>query len=227
MRLSLVLLQIALVVVGILVYDLLRGSTADPATAYEGSTDGSDAGQARDGDAPLLRGNVLQNLERRLESVEKRQRALERSVAGRAPVSSGVEGGEGLAPGRMGAADVGDEDVAWFRAVRRRADALDRQETQQAAMDHQLGRLGLDLSEAQAEQVIEVLVDHQRKVREALRGPASPKDPEARTGMMRTFRADLERAIRSLVPPADAEKILAGTARFGNMRSLPDRSPPR
>ena len=233
------LMNVALIALALFVYDSMNSSKRRPARSEEPVYDPLQADDLAigdepdyDADAPLLNAGgaelQVQGLLARIESLEGEiSRLKRRNAAGGS--SGGSSGGLASNGGEVPAVevpDVGDlEDPVFderaLGSIEAYMDEINRRkaiERQRGRIDGQLTRLGLDISDAQREGVINETLAYQQRVAELYKA-GWPKDDAGREDRREAFkvlRTEYESKIGGVVPADMAEKITS--SRLGRSR---------
>lgn len=229
MKLSTVFVQVALVAAGILVYDQIRGSDPVESLNPEPAVVRVEAPAPEPAPAPIvLEGRGVGVLVDQMKDVlsrisdletESRNRVTAVADAGYRPTTS-----EGNAVGTPAEGETyvdengntrrfSDDDVAWFRALKGEVDTMERRERYVTMFDRQLERLGIALTDDQKTKVVDETISFRNKIREAGR-QAGGQSPEDRRASMDTLREEYSQTVFSLVPTAEAEKIVESMGRY-------------
>jgi len=220
------LINLVLVGGGLFLYDSLKGDQA-PRTIESSEYDSLQADDV--GEAPferqapvMLSGGGNDVLARRVEQLEQTVADLRGLLASSQATSPSSATTGGPAPTELPALasrDLLDEerpsyDEATLSSLRSYMDEITRrknEERQRNRVTAELERQGLNLSEEQTKAVVDQTLLHQTKARDLLRQGGWPRDEKGREDRREAFK-DLQgqysSAIRTLVPSADAEKIL-------------------
>jgi hypothetical protein len=227
MKLGYLLVNLALVGGGILVYDLTRKDPAPPSTPAPviAARDESPRPAEPPAEAPRLAGMGLEEAVRRIEELERRLRSVEGAPragvvadgASREPGSTTPSGtAEGDPPAYQVPTSAGFDarTVQEFRVLLEELERQRQEERRADAIRTQLGRLDLMLSTEQTQAVIRETLAYRERVSEAFRqASTSGATREQREASIEPIRADYENALRRQVPEAEVEKILDSLAR--------------
>ena len=239
------LMNLALVVGGIVIYDQLRAEA--PSTTYEaGGIDSvtvanmTDRIRALEDRSPGLKATGLDpNLLARLERLEAKlaiplPAAPRGEAAGEEPGATTTEGGFAL-PDLAEGEKPADADVQRFRRMMDAAEELRREERERERLLAQLKDLDITLNPQQTEKLVEATRAYREKIGEVWRNAfQTPRAQEgdreaareaARVGM-ETLREEFAVTINKFLPSGDAQKIVENLGRvggrgFGNMPGGP------
>jgi hypothetical protein len=166
-------------------------------------------------------------LERKLEGLASRTTAVAASGDTRRPeapeiaatgISEGAEGGE---------PSYSDREIEWFRSLKREVDQIERRERYASMINRQLNRAEVDLSDEQRQQIVDSTIAFRNKLRDEMRqAQERGDDRDARQAVMERLRGEYEQTVYSLLPSADAEKVIESVGRysgFGVRRGGPNR----
>jgi len=247
------LMNVALIAGGIVVYDHLRGE--GPATTYEAGGGGMDSVtvanltdriRALEDRTPGLRATGIDpNLLARLERLESKlsipspaaasdEAAVEDSAA-----SGGTEGGLAL-PDVAEGEQPSSEDVKRFRRMLDAAEEQRRDERERERLLAQLKEMDVTLNAQQTEKLVDATRTYRGKIGEVwrnafqgARGQDADRDAARETARqgMEALREEFAVTINKFLPSGDAQKIVENLARiggrgFGGMVGGPaDRAP--
>lgn len=224
-------LLINLIVVGggLFLYDSLKGDS--PARVSDsGAFDplqADDVGQppARDpADATpaMLSGGGPEALASRVGHLESILRDLRREIARTSASSSTGSGGAALPAGgqlpSLASEDYVEGEEPTYNektltTIESYMDEINRRKTEERQRNRvtaEIKRQGLDLTEGQTKDVVEITLAYQTKSRELVR-KGWPRDETGRTGRKEAYKAlqdEYSASIHELLPAADAEKIM-------------------
>ncbi len=235
MKLSYIVLQIALVGAGILVYDQVRGDHEPAAPVIAGL----DTPRGQPTSAPEIEVMAPVVLEGKgMDAVVDRLVALEQKVAGLAERTTRVVGDSGYPAGRPGAPEIAAEGAAeragdpereyeqreidWFRGLKREADEIERRERYASMINRQLNRADVELSDEQRGRIVDSTIAFRNRMRDEMRqAQERGDDRDARQALIDGIRTEYEQTVYSLLPVGDAEKVIESVGRysgFGNRR---------
>ena len=231
MRLAQVLLTAALVVAGLVAYDLVRGhAPAEPAPAVDAPL--RSPLPAADGRPPpiVIEGSGTEAVLARIERVEAQVGAIQdalsryRFVAADATTPSPRSGG-GAAP-RGGVppfvpppeydpsrSSFRPEDLAWFKALREEVDRVDRAERAATFVRAQIGRTGVRLSDENRERVVVLELARRDRVRDVLRS-STGSTAEGRRVALERLTEEFRRDLAAFLAPDEASAIAKELARY-------------
>jgi hypothetical protein len=229
MKLGYLLINLATVGGGILVYDLVRkdppasGSPVDVAPLAPRE---EPAAEPPPSEGPRLAGAQTEELLRRIEGLERRVRDAEsmpRSVAVVDDAGNRIPGVTPTAPVETdGGSDDTDErgeprsafdprQVQDFRALLEEVEKQRQEERRVEQIKNQFTRMDVQLTDDQQKSVIAETLRYRERVADAFRQATQDKSTrEQRTAVMESLRMDYEVTVRRLVPEAEAQKILEG-----------------
>lgn len=227
MKLATVLVQVALVAAGILVYDQVRGSDPVDLLPPEPSVVRLEAPAPVEPPPPVvLEGKGVGVLVEQMGDVVRRVAGLEKQMKERTvvvgdsgyrptptPGAPGTEPGETYVDENGNTRRFADDEVAWFRALKGEVDAIERRERYVDMFGRQLDRLGISLTDEQQAKVVDQTIAFRAKVRDAGRAAAG-KTQEERRSAMDLLREEYSQTVYSLVPAGDAEKIVESMGRY-------------
>lgn len=226
-----ILISVLTVSAGLLVYDSVREEPLPRVEAPEVYTPILDGDEDRDFEPePYLEGYGLDALALRVDKLERENRALKEALT-----AAGAKVGDDgtISPGSISAGSgfempVVDEGVdadavafdeqflRSFRTALERVESDRREERVVSGLNRQLDRLGVQIDESQRDSVIQSTVDFREKTRSLWRDLPRGSDDDSRERR----RAEFEKlhdaystTIYSLVPTAEAEKIVDGMGR--------------
>lgn len=220
------LFTVPLVGGSLFVYDSLRREPAHtPAEDVALSAAPTARPEAPSGAGPALQADPTAMVERiAREAVERmlRERGPAAAVPSRTEVvgSGGREAPVALSdlpaievPGDLGGdAPVGRYDERSLKVLRAYMEEVERRQREERtveAINDQLTRLGVALTDSQRKSVVDATVRHQQSVRETLRNlPPGQEGREARTAAMQQARDAFSKQVFDLVPAAEAERIV-------------------
>ena len=227
MKLVYVILQVALVGAGILIYDQVRTSEAPPVFPDD-PIDVARAAEPAPREVEVLPPIVLEGTG--VEAMSDRLSALERKVAEararrstevvpdsgyRPPVPSGVDGRDDRERDPETGHAHSTEDIEWFRSLKRGADQIERRERYVSMMNRQLNRLELSLTDSQRQSVIDTTISFREKVQQKMRdAQAKSLDRDARQAVLEQLRGEYESTVYSLIPATEAEKVVQSLGRY-------------
>jgi len=226
MKPAVLLVQVALVAVGILVYDQVRGSEPVGHGLPEVSVVREEVPAPPAPPPVVLEGKGTGVLVEKMGQLDRRLADVERTVAQRTtaaappdtrPVSGSGEGP--VVPEETYVDENGierrfsDEDIRWFRAMKDEVDAIERRERYVEMFDRQLERLGVSLTDHQRDKVVDATIAFREKIRDAGRTRTTQTDEERRAAM-EGLRQEYSNTVFSLVPNAEAEKIVESMGRY-------------
>jgi len=230
--LPLLLINVALVGGGLVIYDQLR-SDAPSATYHTGGVDPvqvSDlesriARLEQSSGAPMLRTGGTEALVQRLESLEQRLARVPPPPRPDGPPAADdprppLERPEMAATGDP-AAQPSEDELRWFRRMREADEQARREERERQQLATMLSSLEINLDEQQMDK----LVVAQRKMRDQMgdiwrnvrRGPDVDREQvrQEMTQKMDSIREEFSVTINKFIPAADAAKIVETTTRTG------------
>lgn len=223
-------LTLVLVAGGLFVYDTFVAERSPPAPTEPLLVDTSPATPtAATPDEPPMRvelqGAGVEGLLRRVEALESHVEELAAAAASAGRRTTPGEGGVGIPPGfRVEDVVEADEPVfderelAWFRAMKDEVDRQQRQERFERMISNQLDRTGVSLTDGQREGVLKATLAYRQSITARYREEGFSKQPaEVREQALTQLRADYEQTLYTLVPSAEADKILEQMGRFPGM----------
>ena len=165
--------------------------------------------------------NKVEKLEKELASMKELLASLQ--VKGGKVSIEGGSGGAAMPAIEMPIVEEGEEDPEFtddtlrsFRAMMEQVEQQRRDERIQEGLKRQLDRLGVELSEDQEQAVMKATLDFRQKTRNMWRGlprGADDESREKRREAMEGMREEYSKTVYSLVPAADAEKIVNSMGR--------------
>lgn len=176
---------------------------------------------------PALQGVGDEVYRKKVEKLEKELASMKALLAGMT-AKGGTTDGSGSERGAMPAIELpvveeGVEEPAFeddtlrsFRALLEQVEQQRRDERIKDGLKRQLDRLGVELSEQQEQAVIQATVGFRDKTRDMWRNLPRGADDQAREKRreaMETMREEYSKTVYSLVPAADAEKIVNSMGR--------------
>lgn len=239
-----ILISVLTVSAGLLVYDTVREDPQPRLAAPEVYTpvlDGDEDGELEP--EPYLEGYGIEALSARVDKLAREYQALKQALEA-AGAKVGEDGMLSAGPSRPGdglelpvvdegadgdSVDFDEQFLRSFRTALERVEADRREERVVSGLDRQLDRLGVQLDESQRESVIQSTMNFREKTRslwqELPRG-SDEESRERRRSAFETLREEYSTTIYSLVPTAEAEKIVDGMGRgigFSSRRRGRDR----
>lgn len=230
--LPILLINIALVGGGLIIYDQLR-SDAPNATYQTGGVDGVQISNLEDriarleqrGETPMLRSSGGEGLAQRVEALEQRFANVPPPPAGPRP-----EAGDGTRPpmprpdaasGDDPQSQPSDEELQWFRRMREADEQARREERERDQLTRMLKGLDITLDKQQTDKLLTAQRDMRKKMgevwRNVRRGPDVDRE-QVRQEMgqkMEQIRDEFSVTINKFIPAADATKIVESSNRFG------------
>lgn len=232
MKLATIFVQVALVAVGILVYDHLRTDDADiqepPDTEVVRTITETPALE----EAPppiVLEGTGVASMIQRQGELERRLDEMEKWLASKVTVVQDVSG---YRPAGAGSADpaasedpvaaegegrereFGEKDIAWFRDLKKQVEDIERHERYVEVYGRQLDRLEVVLTPLQRTQVIEGMIAYRNKQRDLFRQMGTQNmSREQREEALGKLQEEYNQTVYSLVPSAEAQKIIDSMSR--------------
>lgn len=229
--LPILLINVALVGGGIIIYDQLR-SDAPHATYDSGGMDGEMLAdlesrlarlEARPG-APMLRASGGDALAQRLEALEARFAAV--------PPPPRADGSEPEADARPplerpemasadGEAQPSNDELRWFRRMREADEQSRRTEREREQLTRMLENLEINLNDEQTDKLLVAQRDMRSKMGEMWRGIRRGPDVDREqvrqemTQKMETIREEFSVNINKFLPTGDAAKIVESSNRMG------------
>ena len=232
MKLSQLALTLVLVAGGIFVYDALVDREAPEPTPEAIRTEPPPPAHT---DAELPPFAVLEgrgdeiwraDIERRLEELEVAPAAAGRSEAGETVAGPGVPG---TAPVEGEAEEDVDEngnprprrftrkDVATFRALLETVERQRREEKTRRQMHDGLKKIGVELNDVQANQVVDLTLKLYRGFQAKTRSlPRNDENRSARLAVFNELKEDYADELYGIVPVAEADRILDAINRQAN-----------
>jgi hypothetical protein len=232
MKLSQLALTLVLVAGGIFVYDafLVReAAEALPETVrVEQPAPLGDEGEMPSFAVLEGRGDEIwrSDIERRIEHLEVAPAAADRTEGAADGVESGVpgaapvEGEEGEALDENGNSRprrFTPKDVATFRAVLETVERQRREEKTRRQMLSGLEKIGVELNDVQANQVVDLTLKLYRGFQAKTRGlPRSEENRDQRLAVFNQLKKDYADELYGIVPPAEADRIIDAINRQAN-----------
>jgi hypothetical protein len=232
MKLSYIVLQIALVGAGILVYDQVRGGQEPAAPVIAGL----DTPRGQPASAPEIEVMAPVVLEGKgMDAVVDRLVALEQRVAGLTERTT-VVGDSGYPAGRPAAPEIAAEGTAeraanpesgyaqaeidWFRGLKKEADQIERRERYASMINRQLNRADVDLTDEQRGRIVDSTIAFRNRMRDEMRqAQERGDDRDARQTLIDGIRTEYEQTVYSLLPVGDAEKVIESVGRYSGFGS--------
>ena len=231
--LPILLINVALVGGGIVIYDQLRGDA--PHATYD--TVSADNVQLSDlasrlarleenAGAPMLRASGGDGLAKRIEMLEQRLADGPPPPRGDAPASADGEERPPLARPEIPVGDgedaqAADEELRWFRRMRDADDLARREEREREQLTRMLASLEISLNPEQTDKLLVAQRDMRTKMGEIWRGV--PRGPDVDREQLRqemgqkmeTIRDEYAVTINKFIPAGDAAKIVESSNRMG------------
>lgn len=230
MKLSQLALTVVLVAGGIFVYDAL--GVRDAAEVIPEIVRVEQPAPVRDeGEMPPFavlegRGDEIwrSDIERRLEHLE-----VEPAVAGRTEEAASESGVPGTAAVEGEEAEALDEngnprprrftprDVATFRALLETVERQRREEKTRRQMHDGLKKIGVELNDVQANQVVDLTLKLYRGFQAKTRSlPRSEANRDQRLAVFNQLKEDYADELYGMIPPAEADRIIDAIDRQAN-----------
>jgi len=222
------LISAALVVVGLVVYDGLRGGSGEPTVPPPRAASASDP-VARS--APVLEGAgqegvaaALAALSARLDRLEQVVRDASRAVPPAAAPAVAAEPAPAVRPppewrppsaSNGGTPAFTDDDLAWFRALKKESERREEQDREREIVARQIDDAGVALSPSEREAVVALTADYRARTRDFVhRASLEKRTPSQDDPVLVRLREEYERAVHELVPPEAARRIVTNMGHY-------------